>query len=314
MKFINDRRLFVTVMASNDDLNKLFEAALGDKQAPSRFGTPVEQKKFSPIPVNQQQAPAAVQGSRFQATPAPAPAPAPNAFQPAPIQENPQAPAQAFQSAPAPVYQPAPANAFQPTPAPQAAPPSQQPAFTAAPAPAQQQPAADLITLDDRGQSSLDMGISAELGAIMDAKAAREKRKRRRSLIFMLLFFVGVTGGAAGWVVSNPARFAEMKKVVAEIKSVGDIEGMLAKYQKALDKVAVRSEQIDAATVSIGVDPASAADMEDQGFDKEMRDMMGEDGGPTSASRNAKIQGKFKHVQESGSLMKGANEKPSEEE
>lgn len=167
--------------------------------------------------------------------------------------------------------------------------------------------------LDDRGQSSLDMGISAELGAIMDAKIVREKRKRRRSLIFMLLFFVGITGGAAGWVVSNPARFAEMKKVVAEIRSVGDIEGMVAKYQKALDKVAVRSEQIDAATVSMGVDPASAADMEDQGFDKEMRDMMGEDGGPTSASRNAKLQGEFKHVQESGSLMKGADEKSSED-
>ncbi len=171
-----------------------------------------------------------------------------------------------------------------------------------------------MVTLDDRGQASLDTGISAELGAIMDAKIARNKRKRRRGLIFMALFFVGVTGGAAGWVVTNPERFDAMKKVVAEIKSVGDIKGMVAQYQKALDKVAVRSEQIDAATLSMGVDPASAAGMEDQGFDKEMREMMGEDGGPTTAARNAKLVEKFKHVQEGGSLMGGAKEKAGESE
>ena len=289
-------------MTSNDDLNKLFEAALGEKQAPSRFGTPEDQRKFSPVPVYQQQAP--VQESRFQAVPAPAP----NAFQAAPPQGYQMAPAQAFQPAPTPGYtQPAP-NAFQAAPA---AYPTQQSAFSAAPA--RQQPAENSVMLDDRGQASLDTGISAELGSIMDAKVARAKRKRRRSLVFMVLFFVGVTGGATGWVVTNPERFDAMKKVIAEIKSVGDIQGMVAKYQKALDKVAVRSEQIDAATVSMGVDPTSTEGMADQGFDKEMRDMMGEDGGPTAASRNAKLAEKFKHVQESGSLIKKSDGAASEE-
>lgn len=284
-------------MTSNDDLNKLFEAALGEKQAPSRFGTPEDQRKFSPVPVHQQQAP--VQESRFQA----APFPAPNAFQAAPPQGYQQAPAQAFQPAPTTGYpQPAP-NAFQSAPA---AYPPQQSAFSAAPA--RQQPAEDFITLDDRGQSSLDSGISAELGAIMDAKVARTKRKRRRSLVFTVIFFTGITGGATGWVVTNPERFDAMKKVVAEIKSVGDIQGMVAKYQKALDRVAVRGEQINAATVAMGVDPASAEGMEDQGFDKEMRDMMGEDGGPTAASRNTKLTEKFKHVQEGGGLIKGSDD------
>lgn len=284
-------------MTSKDDLNKLFEAALGEKQAPSRFGTPEDQRKFSPVPVHQQQAP--VQESRFQAVPAPAP----NAFQAAPPQGYQMAPAQAFQPASAPGYtQPAP-NAFQAAPA---AYPTRQSAFSAAPA--RQQPAENSVMLDERGQASLDTGISAELGSIMDAKVARAKRKRRRGLVFMVLFFVGVTGGATGWVVTNPERFDAMKKVIAEIKSVGDIQGMVAKYQKALDKVAVRGEQIDAATVSMGVDPTSAEGMADQGFDKEMRDMMGEDGGPTAAARNAKIVEKFKHVQEGGGLIKGSDD------
>ncbi len=160
-----------------------------------------------------------------------------------------------------------------------------------------------LVELDERGAASLDNTISAELGAILDAKVAKEKRKKRNGRLVLLGLFLGATGGASAWVVTNPERVEAFKAVAAEIRSVGDIQGMVAKYQKALDKIAVRGEQIDAATISMGVDPASAAGMADQGFDKEMREMMGEDGGPTTAARNAKLQEKFKDVQESGSLM-----------
>lgn len=281
-------------MTSEEELNKLFEAALGEKKAPSRYGTPEEQKKFSPVPVYQQQETPPPGESKFQAAPVPAP-------------EYTGAPANVFQAAPNPGNTQPVANAFQAAPSqqPQAA---QKPTFAAAPMPAEKIPDGEFVQLDDRGEASLDTGISAELGAIMDAKVARAKRRRRRGLIFMSLFFVGVTGGAAGWVVTNPERFDAMKKVVAEIKSVGDIQGMVDKYQKALDKVAVRSEQITDATIAMGVDPASADEMADQGFDAEMRAMMGEDGGPTTAARNAKLMEKFKHVQEGGSLIKGAEE------
>ncbi len=257
-------------MTSNEDLNKLFEAALGDKQAPSRYGTPEEQRKFSPVPVLNN-APAPVQGSRFQASPAE------QASTPQPAVES------DLKTSPAPATQASPATQE------------------------------DFVSLDQKGLASLDTGISAELGAIMDAKVARQKRKRRRGLLLIALFFTGTVGGTAGWVVTNPERFEAMKKVVAEIKSAGDIKGMVAKYQKALDKIAVRGEQIDAATTSMGIDPASADHMEDQGFDKEMREMMGEDGGPTTASRNSKLMEKFKHVKEGGSLIKKSDESPATE-
>lgn len=242
-------------MTDRDDLEKLFEAALHEKAAPSRFGTPEEQKKTAP---------------------------------------------RAFRRDPVPSSQPS------ATPAPESE--KSEPVAEAAPSP---QPKSDLIDLATTGDplaeqavKSKDSALSAELGAILDEKVAREKRSKKRGRLMLLGFFLAVTGGASGWVVMNPERFAAMKQVLAEIKSAGDIQGMVAKYQKALDKVAVRGEQINAATESMGVDPASMAEHEDQGFDKEMRAMMGEDAGPTTAARDKLLREKFKSAEETGSLMK----------
>ena len=275
-------------MTSREDLDKLFEAALHEKQAPSRFGTPEEQRRRSPIPV-------APPGGYQQ--------PAPQAFQAAPLPEG------YVQHAP----QAAPQQFAQPSPQQYAnqlrsntlkRPRCMRCSRSMRSRHRSQHPLqSGLIELDERGAASLDNTISAELGAIMDAKVAKEKRKKRNGRLVLLGLFLGATGGASAWVVTNPERVEAFKAVAAEIRSVGDIQGMVAKYQKALDKIAVRGEQIDAATVSMGVDPASADGMADQGFDKEMREMMGEDGGPTTAARNAKLQEKFKDVQESGSLM-----------
>ncbi len=186
--------------------------------------------------------------------------------------------------------------------------PSPQPAFQAVSSPAQAEAAGDLVMPDERSQTSLDAGLSEELGAIIDAKVQRAKRQRRRGLIFTLIFFVALIGGATAWVVTNPERFEAMKKVAAEIKSVGDIKGMVEDYKEALDKVAVRGQQIDAATGSMGVDPASVDERADQGFDKEMQEMTGGEGVPSAASRNAKLQEKFKDVQENGTLIKRGDE------
>jgi len=187
--------------------------------------------------------------------------------------------------------------------------PSSQFAFRAASSPAQAEPIGELVTLDERNQASLDAGLNEELGAIIDAKVVRAKRQRRRGLIFTLIFFVALIGGATAWVVTNPERFEAMKKVAAEIKSVGDIKGMVENYKEALDKVAVRGQQINAATGSMGVDPASVDEGADQGFDKEMQEMMGDESVPSAASRNAKLQEKFKDVQENGTFIKGSDEK-----
>jgi hypothetical protein len=207
---------------------------------------------------------------------------------------------------PAPPFQASPsANApAEPTAPIQAAP------FQPAPAPA---PSGPEVVLDKHGVKSLDSAVNAELAAIMDQKIAREKSRKRRGRLVLVLTLLGVSGGAAGWIAVNPERVQAMKQTIAEIKSAGDVKGMVAKYQAALDKVAVRGKQIDSATASMGIDPASVDEHEDPGFDKEMREMMGEEGGKTTAARDKILREKFGDVQKTGSLIK-KKEEPSGEQ
>lgn len=303
-------------MTNREDLDKLFEAALHEKSAPSRYGTPESQVKSAPAAFSKPLPPQA-QPSAFQAAPPvgqgyaqPQQQPAQPQFQPVP--QQPQAPQQ-FQAVPPQPQAPQP-NAFQAAPPqPQAfQPPPTQPALQPEAAPPQDAGLIDITKVDDpfaeQAVKSKDTALSEELGAILDAKVAKEKSKKRRGRIMLVLFLFGLTGGSAAWVVTNPDRYEAMKQVVTDIKSAGDIQGMVAKYQKALDKIAVRGEQIDAATESMGVDPRSADHIEDQGFDKEMREMMGEDGGPTTAQRDKLLREKFKSVEEGGSLMEAVKE------
>ncbi|WP_411827993.1 hypothetical protein [Luteolibacter sp. AS25] len=261
-------------------MDKLFEAALHQKAPPSRFGTPESQRKSGPAAHGTLDNQAANVGSRFQrGTPQ----------EQAPFQSDVEPPDHAPQ---------------------QAALPSQ--GFDFAPLPAHQSSAVDqryafgsAEVVEEQATASLDNTINSELAAILDEKVAKEKRSKRRSLMITALIFFGVTGGGSAWFVSNPGRVAALNQTIAEIKSVGDIKGMVTKYQQSLDKVAVRGEQINAATVLMGVEPASVADIENQGFDQEMRTMMGESAGPTTAARDALVRKKFSSVQQSGTLMPG---------
>ena len=243
-------------MTGREDLEKLFEAALHQTEAPSRYGTPESMKKSAPAAFRRPAPP-------FQGAPAPAPAT--------------QAPVN---------------TAFEATP------------YVADIPAAEAKPAAPAVQRDKQAEASLDGAVNAELAEIMDAKIARNKARRRRSLILACVFFLGAGGAATGWAVSNPERFDALKKTMAEIKSAGDVKGMVAKYQAALDKVGERGKQIDAATTSMGIDPASVDENEDPGFDKEMRAMMGEEGGKTTAARDKILRDKFGDVQKTGSLIK----------
>ena len=234
-------------MADREDLEKLFDAALNGKAAPSRFGTPEEQKK----------------------------------------------------SAPAAFLRPAPAAAAKEEATGRIAEP-----FSAHEE-ATEAKAEPAVRRDQQGEASLGNTVNAELASIMDEKVAKAKRRRRRGFAITLLFLLGLAGGAIGWVVSNPDRYEALKMALAEIKSVGDVKGMAAKYQKALDKVAVRGQQIDDAAASMGVDPAAAGEGGNSGFDKEMKEMMGEDGGKTTADRDKILREKFESVEKSGGLVPG---------
>lgn len=74
----------------------------------------------------------------------------------------------------------------------------------------------------------------------------------------------------------------------------------MGKYKKALEKVKVRSEQIDSATASMGIDPTKD-DGKDPYFEDEMKQMMGGEG-KTTGERNRLLKEKFGSMEKTGKL------------
>ena len=176
------------------------------------------------------------------------------------------------------------ARAF-PTPVPVAAVPA---AVESVPEIAPEPPAASPAPVVNAGLSDAE---SKELAALLDEQHQRKSRRRRRELIGTLIVVFGLTGGGFGWFVQSPARIQAFREAIADIRSVGDVQAMVAKYQKALDKIAVRSTQIDQATESMG-GSANQDGMKDVNMDAEMHAMMGGEG-KTTGERNKMLQNAF---------------------
>lgn len=183
-----------------------------------------------------------------------------------------------------------------PSVSPQAEPETREiPAAASAPAKAASAPVSgDRALLSAEEVPTLDKAAAEELGILLDAQIKRQKSKRRRESLVMAVFLIGLTGGSSAWFVHSPERVKALFAVIAEIRSVGDIQAMVAKYEAALQRVKVRGEQIDMATTSMGV--KITGDEKDQYFDAEMKEMMGGEG-KTSGDRAAlleKTYGKMK--------------------
>lgn len=136
--------------------------------------------------------------------------------------------------------------------------------------------------------AGLDAATSAELGALLDAQIRRKARRRRRELVMTLVVCFGLTGGGFAWFVQSPSRVQAWNEAMGDIRSLGDVKGLVAKYQKALDRIATRSQQIDQASVAMGVDPTKVSN-EDPYFSKETAEVMKVEGVDTGA-RNKKLQ------------------------
>ncbi|MEO5917715.1 MAG: hypothetical protein ABIS50_26020 [Luteolibacter sp.] len=136
--------------------------------------------------------------------------------------------------------------------------------------------------------AGLDHETATELGALLDAQIKRKARRRRRELVMTLVVCFGLTGGGYGWFIQSPSRVQAFSDAMKDIRSVGDIKGMVAKYQKALDRVAARGQQIDQASVAMGVDPTKVSN-EDAYFTEETKDVMKVEGVDMGA-RNKRLQ------------------------
>jgi hypothetical protein len=171
-----------------------------------------------------------------------------------------------------------------------------------APLPAAESAAAPAAPTTDFVQPMANAGLDAvsaeELRILLEEQHQRLKRRRRRELVGTLLFLLTFTGGGFGWFVHSPERVQAFRDAVKEVRSVGDIAGMVAKYQKALAVIGTRAQDIDAATESMGVS-SNQEGMQDVYLDAEMKEMMGGEG-RTVGERNRMLQEKFSSVKEGG--------------
>jgi hypothetical protein len=143
--------------------------------------------------------------------------------------------------------------------------------------------------------AGLDEKTSNELGALLDEQRTRLARKRRRDTLVVLGVMFALGGSGFGWFVQDPQRVQAFKDAIRDVRSVGDVKSMVAKYRESLDKVAVRGKQIEQATNAMGV-VKTAADEEDPYFEEEMKDMMGGKG-KTVGERNKAMKDNFGHMQ-----------------
>ncbi|MGL5019541.1 MAG: hypothetical protein ACRDBP_15510 [Luteolibacter sp.] len=167
---------------------------------------------------------------------------------------------------------------------------------SAAPAPVSVAPATEFV--QPMANAGLDAVSAEELRILLEEQHQRLKRRRRREMVGTLLFLLAFTGGGFGWFVHSPDRVQAFRDAVKEVRSVGDIAGMVAKYQKALAVIGTRAQDIDAATESMGVS-SNQEGMQDVYLDAEMKEMMGGEG-RTVGERNRMLQEKFGGVKEGG--------------
>lgn len=109
---------------------------------------------------------------------------------------------------------------------------------------------------------------------------------------------LGFAGGGYAWFIQSPERVQAFHEAMNDIRSVGDVTSLAAKYSKALEKIKVRSTQIGDSTAAMGVEPSKDAG-KDPAFEKEMKDMTGGEG-KTVGERNRLLKERFGSMDKTG--------------
>ena len=139
---------------------------------------------------------------------------------------------------------------------------------------------------------ALDKEAAEELGALLDERIARKRRRRKLELVVTLVLFFGSTVGGTAWFIQSPARMQALREAIRDVRSYGDINSMVAKYQEYINKIGVRNQQIDQASSNLGVDLAKV-DRSDETMDAEFKQMMGGQEGKTLGDRNKAMHAAF---------------------
>lgn len=160
------------------------------------------------------------------------------------------------------------------------------------------------------GPPSGNRGVDIDPGlrSMIEERDARMTTKRKRLSMAITSTFLAMAGSAVGWVTlteSGRQHYQCFATALQECKGdLKNLTGILAAYQKQIDKLAVYSARVDAATVALGGDPVKDEANSNLDLDAEMKRMAGEGGGPTTAERDEKLRSTF------GAISKMAGQDP----
>jgi len=142
-----------------------------------------------------------------------------------------------------------------------------------------------------------------EFAALLEAREGRLKKRNTRAKWAVNLLFLGLFGGSAAAFAVSPELRGKFEHLVVSLKEgVDDVKMMgngTENYDEALEQVAARGDQINAATEMMGVDPSTVDPGDDPNMLAEMNELAGEDLGVD------KRLGKLKSMGQLGEALTG---------
>ena len=152
-------------------------------------------------------------------------------------------------------------------------------------------------------------GLDLDLQAELEAREKRLKKKRALQSRSVTLVGVAAIAGLGAWYHFSPEFKAKVDGFVRNVRQSGEdvksIGSMTEAYDKQLEKVAAHGSQLDQATRALGADPSQAG-ADDANFDKQARELTGED--PSATDRTKQLKEKFGGVQKLAGQAKPADE------
>ncbi len=146
------------------------------------------------------------------------------------------------------------------------------------------QPTAAAVTRN----TGLDDAASAELAALLDERHRRSRSRNRRNSLVTAAVLFGLAGGGYAWFVQSPQRVQALHDAMQDIRSVGDVKSIAAKYHQAFAKIQANSDRIGQASAALGSDPAK-----DDGKGPDLEGAMMGTAGKTTGERDRLLKEKF---------------------
>jgi hypothetical protein len=151
-----------------------------------------------------------------------------------------------------------------------------------------------------------------EFGSMLEEREGRIKKRSKRAALAVNLLLLALVGGTATSFAVSPTLRGKAQNLVTSLKEGVDDVKMMGKgsenYDEALKEVAERGNQIEAATIAMGVDPSTVDPGDDPGMLAEMNELAGEDIGLDTRLGKLQSMGKI------GQAITGAEGPKSKEE